>query len=65
MTDVTPENVLRRTRGDNATYIIEQVMALGLNPNSSSRLMQMHRVLNFANIPFEVSKVSDCPRGGA
>jgi hypothetical protein len=44
--DLGPENVLSRTRGENATYIIEQVRKLGLNPHPSSRLMLMHRVLN-------------------
>jgi hypothetical protein len=53
MTDLAPENVLPRTRCGNATYIIQQVRELGLNPHPSSRLMQMHRVLNSGFIRFE------------
>lgn len=53
MVDLPPDCVVPRTRGDNATYIIEQVRHLGLEPHPSSRLMQMHRVLNSGFIPFE------------
>jgi hypothetical protein len=48
-----PENVMRRTRGENATYVIEQVRALGLDPHPTSRLMQMQRVLNRGHVPFD------------
>ena len=53
MADLPPDCVVPRTRGDNATYIIEQVRHLGLEPHPSSRLMQMPRVLNYGFIPFE------------
>jgi len=58
MTDLPPDVVIRRTRGDNATYIVEQVRSLGLKPNPNSRLMQMHRVLNSGFIPFDDPRFS-------
>ena len=44
---------MRRTRGENATSVIDQVRALGLNPHPSSRLMRMRRALNRGPVPFE------------
>jgi hypothetical protein len=48
-----PENVMGRTRGENAAYVIEQVRALGLNPHPSSRLMRMHRALSRGHVAFD------------
>jgi hypothetical protein len=40
---------IRRTRAENAEFVIRSVKALGLEPNPTSRLMQMHQVLTGAN----------------
>jgi hypothetical protein len=53
MVNADPENVMRRTRAENADYVIEQVRALGLNPHPTSRLMRMQRALNRGHVPFE------------
>ncbi|MEZ6081716.1 MAG: hypothetical protein R3C56_40405 [Pirellulaceae bacterium] len=58
MTDLPPDCVLPRTRGENASYVIEQVRALGLNPHPTSRLMRMHEVLNSGFIPFDDPRFS-------
>lgn len=58
MAELAPDVVIRRTRGENATYIIDQVQELGLNPDPSSRLMQMHRVLNSGYIRFDDPRFS-------
>ena len=42
-------NVSRRTRAENAEFVIASVRALRLEPNPESRLMRMHRVLTSAN----------------
>ncbi len=49
----TATDPLRRTRGENANYVIEQVRALGLNPHPTSRLMRMRDVLNSGFISFD------------
>lgn len=56
MAKINPENVMRRTRGENASYVIGEMRALGMNPNRNSRLMQMHRILNSGYIPFDHSE---------
>jgi len=58
MADLPRDVVVRRTRGENATYIMDQVRGLGLKPAPSSRLMQMHRVLNSGFIPFNDPRFS-------
>ncbi len=58
MTDLPPDRVLRRTRAENASYIIERVRALGLNPHPTSRLMRMHDVLNSGFIPLHDPRFS-------
>lgn len=40
---------MRRTRSENAKFVIESVESLGFHPNPESRLMRMHRVLTEAN----------------
>jgi len=56
LVEVDPDNVMRRTRADNASYVIDQVRALGLNPDPTSRLMQMRQVLSQGYIPSHDSK---------
>ncbi len=58
MTDLPPDCVIPRTRGENASYIIEQVRALGMNPHPTSRLMRMHDVLNSGFVPFDDPRFS-------
>ncbi len=58
MTDLLPDRVIPRTRGENASYIIEQVRAIGLNPHPTSRLMRMHKVLSSDFIPFDDPRFS-------
>ncbi len=58
MLDLPPDCVIPRTRGENATYIIGQVQALGLNPHPTSRLMRMHDVLNSGFVPFDDPRFS-------
>jgi hypothetical protein len=53
MAEVDPENVLGRTRADNASYVLEQVRALGLNPDRACRLMAMHRALSRGYVLFD------------
>lgn len=43
----------RQTRASNATWVIEQVRELGLNPHPSSRLMRMCRTLNRGFVAYE------------
>lgn len=51
MVESDPKNGLTRTQA--AAYVVEQVRELGLNPNPSSRLMKMHKVLNREHVPFD------------
>ena len=44
---------MRRSRAENASYVIDQVRSLGLIPQPTSRLMQMRRVLNRGHVPFD------------
>ncbi len=53
MVDVESKNVIRRSRADNATYVIDQVCALGLSAQPTSRLMQMRQVLNRGHVAFD------------
>ena len=46
MEQFDPENVMRRSRRENAAYVIDQVRQLGLTAHLKSRLMQMHDALN-------------------
>lgn len=39
---------MRRTRGENASFVIAAVRAMGIEPHPQSRVMQMHRVLTKA-----------------
>jgi hypothetical protein len=48
---IEQEQVIRRTRVDNAAYVIGQLRALGLEPHPASRLMRMHRVLSRGHVP--------------
>src|SRR6266852_6764371 len=41
-------NTMRRTRAENAAFVIAAVRALGIEPRPESRLMQMHRILTEA-----------------
>ncbi len=41
----TANDILRRTRTQNAEFVIESIKELGLQPHPQSRLMQMYRVL--------------------
>ncbi len=41
--------IVRRTRSENAEFVIESIKALGFTLNSRSRLMRMHRVLTEAD----------------
>src|SRR5262245_51039241 len=50
MGNVDPENLMRRSRAENATYVVDQVRSLGLVPHPTSRLMQMHRALNRGHV---------------
>ncbi|MBX3452466.1 MAG: hypothetical protein KF777_23145 [Planctomycetaceae bacterium] len=43
----------RQTRAGNATWVIEQLRELGLNPHPSSRPMRMCRVVNRGFVPYE------------
>ena len=43
----------RQTRASNATWVIEQVRELGLNPYPSSRLMRMCRTMNRGFVAYE------------
>jgi hypothetical protein len=53
MAAVDPENVLGRTRAENACFVIEQMRALvGFDPHLASRLMQMYRALSRGYVPF-------------
>ena len=52
MSPLPSDVVIPRTRVENAAYIIDQVRGLGIDPAPSSRLMQMHRVLNSGVIPY-------------
>jgi hypothetical protein len=49
MTD--PENVMGRTRVENAAWVIEQLRGLGFNPPPGSRLSEMLRVFRRGFIP--------------
>ena len=51
-----PDNVMRRTRADNASYVIDQMHALELFPDPTSRIMQMHQTLSQGYIPFNDPK---------
>jgi hypothetical protein len=51
MVDIEPDNVMRRSRTENANYVIDQIRALGLVPDPSSRVMRMHRTLNRGYVP--------------
>ena len=53
MNELPLDCVLPRTRGENANCIVEQVRALGLDPQPTSRLMRMYEVLNSGLIPFD------------
>jgi hypothetical protein len=52
MSGANPENVLGKTRGENATYVMEQVRALGLDPHPTSRVMRMHGALTRGHVAF-------------
>ena len=41
----TDSQTVRRTRSENAEFVIASIKALGLQPHPQSRLMRMHRVL--------------------
>jgi hypothetical protein len=53
MVTASPENVMGRTRTENATWVIERLRDLDFDPNASSRLMKMQRVLSRGLVPFE------------
>jgi hypothetical protein len=53
MAEISSGPADRQTRAGNATWVIEQVRDLGLNPHPSSRLMRMCRTLNRGFIPYE------------
>ena len=48
MDEMDTSNAMRRTRAENASFVIAAVRALGIEPHPQSRLMQMHRVLTEA-----------------
>jgi len=43
-----PTSTIRRTREENATFVIDAIRELGITPHPQSRLMQMHTVLTEA-----------------
>lgn len=53
MAILDPENVMRRSRAENASYVIDQLRSLDLFPQPTSRLMRMHRALNRGYVPFD------------
>lgn len=53
MAEVVSERALPRTRVEGAAWVIARVRELGLSPEPTSRLMEMHRVLSRGHVPFD------------
>jgi hypothetical protein len=52
MAILDPDNVIPRTRADNAVYVIDRLRALGFDLNGSCRFMSMYRALCKDHLPY-------------